>query len=74
MGLARRLRLPRDWLKDEADAGRLPCLRVGKRRLFNLDAVKAVLCHRALTAGLKGDTALIDFLLAESKGPGHERH
>lgn len=46
-GLARRLRLPMDWLRTEADAGRLPCLKVGRRRLFNLGAVEAALAERA---------------------------
>lgn len=46
-GLARELRLPREWLITEADAGRLPCLRVGKKRLFNLNAVRVALAERA---------------------------
>ena len=35
------------WLKAEADAGRVPYLRAGKRYLFNLPAVEAVLFKRA---------------------------
>ena len=44
---ATRLGVPRAWLKREADAGRLPCLRVGRRRMFALDAVRAELERRA---------------------------
>ncbi len=46
-GLGRELRLPREWLINEADAGRIPCLRVGRKRLFNPDAVRAALAERA---------------------------
>ena len=49
--LAAALRLPALWLKAEADAGRIPCLRVGRRLLFNLDAVKATLAERAARTG-----------------------
>lgn len=49
-GLARELRLPREWLMVEADAGRLPCLRVGRKRIFNLEAVRAALAERAATS------------------------
>ena len=45
--LARELRLPVTWLKQQSDRGQLPCLRVGKRRLFNLAAVRKVLAERA---------------------------
>jgi len=45
--LAVELRLPRNWLKQEAQAGRLPCLRVGRRLLFNRVAVEHVLADRA---------------------------
>jgi hypothetical protein len=45
--LAAQTRLPREWLRHEALAGRLPCLRVGRRLLFNLAAVQAALCERA---------------------------
>lgn len=48
-GIARELRLPRQWLAREADAGRVPCLRVGRQRLFNLNAVRAALAERAAT-------------------------
>lgn len=41
------LGLPRNWLRDEALAGRIPCLKVGKRLLFNRDAVERTLLERA---------------------------
>lgn len=45
--LAREVRLPAGWLKREADAGRIPHLRVGRTRLFDLDSVRRVLSERA---------------------------
>ncbi|MEE9394449.1 MAG: hypothetical protein V3W41_18290 [Planctomycetota bacterium] len=45
--LAQKLRLPATWLRDEAQAGRVPCLFVGKRFLFNEKAVIAALLQRA---------------------------
>jgi hypothetical protein len=46
-GLTRELRLPREWLRSEADAGRIPCLRVGRRMLFCVQAVRTALARRA---------------------------
>lgn len=48
--LARDLNLPSAWLRDEALAGRIPCLRVGRTLLFNLDAVRKALDERAASA------------------------
>jgi hypothetical protein len=45
--LAVALRVPENWLQAEADAGRIPCLRAGKRCRFALAAVEAALVHRA---------------------------
>jgi hypothetical protein len=45
--LAYHLRLPRDWLLGEAVAGRIPCLRVGRKLLFNPLAVERALANRA---------------------------
>lgn len=48
--LARRLRrfgITQAWLKSEAEAGRLPCMRAGRRLLFNSDAVHAELLRLA---------------------------
>ena len=46
-GLAVALGLPRDWLRAEALAGRMPCLKAGKRLLFNREAVERTLLKRA---------------------------
>ena len=48
--LAVQLRLSRDWLRGEALAGRLPCLRVGRKLLFNLSTVKWILAERVATS------------------------
>ena len=45
--MARRLRVTTAWLRDEADAGRVPCLRAGTRYLFAPEAVERVLAERA---------------------------
>jgi hypothetical protein len=45
--LSQALRLPREWLKAEALAGRLPCLRVGRRLRFDAEAVEQALSERA---------------------------
>jgi hypothetical protein len=45
--LASRTGLPAAWLKAEADAGRIPCLRVGRSLKFNVEAVERVLAERA---------------------------
>ena len=45
--LSRRLKLSKAWLLREANAGRIPSLRAGKRRLFNPAAVAATLAARA---------------------------
>jgi hypothetical protein len=44
--LARVTRLPAAWLKREADGGRLPCIRAGRRRMFDLAAVLKALAER----------------------------
>lgn len=48
--LARDLNLPATWLRAEALAGRIPCLRVGRTLLFNVDAVRKALDDRAASA------------------------
>ena len=45
--LAEALRLPYGWLRDEADAGRIPHFRAGKKYRFNLKAVERALLSRA---------------------------
>lgn len=51
--LASKLGLPPSWVKTEAKAGRIPSLRVGRRRLFDLAAVRAALAER-MTGGVEG--------------------
>ena len=45
--LSERTGLPAQYIRREADAGRLPCIRVGRRRMFDLDAVRRELVARA---------------------------
>lgn len=45
--LARALALPPTWLRREAEAGRIPALRAGRRLLFNRVAVETALANRA---------------------------
>ena len=47
--MARRLGVTITWLRAEADAGRIPCLRAGTRYLFCPSAVANVLAERAAT-------------------------
>ena len=46
----RRLGLSAAWLKAEADAGRIPCLRARQRLLFDPEAVERALIARARRA------------------------
>lgn len=39
--------LPAAWLKAEANADRIPCLKVGRRLLFNLAVVERALFERS---------------------------
>jgi hypothetical protein len=45
--MARRLRVPAKWLREEADAGRVPCLKVVNAYLFNPAAVLEALAVKA---------------------------
>jgi hypothetical protein len=45
--LARVLRVSVRWLRAEAEAGRLPCVRAERRLLFNREAVVKTLSDRA---------------------------
>lgn len=50
IGLSERfkaLRVPPAWWKREAEAGRMPCFRIGRRILFDPEAVEAELKRRA---------------------------
>jgi hypothetical protein len=54
---ARQARVPVEWLRKEAEAGRVPCLRVGRRLMFNVAAVTRALTERAATERLNPETA-----------------
>jgi hypothetical protein len=45
--MARRLFVPARWLRTEAEAGRIPCLRAGSRFLFDPETVEQVVLERA---------------------------
>jgi len=45
--LAQQTGLFAEYLKREADAGRIPCIRAGRRRMFDLEAVLRELAARA---------------------------
>jgi len=49
------LGLPRTYLRAEAKAERIPCLRIGRRLLFDADAVRKTLAARA-AAGIAGES------------------
>jgi hypothetical protein len=49
--MARRLRVPTRWLRDEALTGRVPCLKAGKAFLFDPESVERVLLERARQGG-----------------------
>jgi hypothetical protein len=49
--MARRLRVPARWLRAEADAGRVPCLKAENAILFDADEVERVLLRRARQGG-----------------------
>jgi hypothetical protein len=54
---AARLGVPVAWLRAEAVAGRVPCLRVGRRLLLNPAAVEDALMKRAGEAAQGGEHA-----------------
>jgi hypothetical protein len=43
----KRFGLTQAWLKAEADSGRIPCFRAGRRMLFDPEAVEQALLQRA---------------------------
>lgn len=45
--LARALRLPEKWLREEAVKGRIPCIQVGSRMAFDIEAVRQALIAAA---------------------------
>lgn len=50
--MARRLGVTAQWLREEAEAGRLPCVKAGKRYIFEPQAVQSELARRAATSRL----------------------
>jgi hypothetical protein len=54
ISLADRLELPRDWLREEALAGRIPCLHIRGRLRFNPVAVEQELARLAATSRAAG--------------------
>jgi excisionase family DNA binding protein len=50
--LAYRLKLPAPWLRAQAEAGKIPCLKVGRRVLFNPAAVERALAEMAANSTL----------------------
>lgn len=45
--MARRIGVPTQWLREQVEAGKIPCLKAGKRYLFNPVAVQERLASRA---------------------------
>jgi len=45
--MARRLGVTQQWLRDQADAGKIPCLKAGHRYLSNPVAVQKALAAKA---------------------------
>jgi glutathione S-transferase len=56
---ARRLGVSSRWLKSEATAGRVPCLRADSRFLFDETAVTEVLRERAAAAPIGANSAAV---------------
>jgi hypothetical protein len=52
--VARWLRVPVRWLRAEAEAGRIPCLRADSQILCDPEAVEAALLERARQPARKG--------------------
>jgi len=54
--------LSETWLRAEAQAGRIPHLKVGARTMFNPDAVERALLSRAVgeLAGVAADTVRLE--------------
>ena len=51
--MARLLNIPASWLKNEALAGRIPCLKIGRRLLFNPAAARSALAQQAKRFGVR---------------------
>jgi excisionase family DNA binding protein len=55
--MARRLGVTQQWLRDQADTGKIPCLKAGNRYLFNPAAVQESLAAKAARTQQGGDDA-----------------
>jgi len=55
--MARRLGVTQQWLRDQADAGKVPCLTAGTRYLFNPVAVQEKLAIEAARSRQEVDDA-----------------
>lgn len=55
--IARRLGVTQRWLRDQADAGTIPCLKAGNRYLFNPEAVQEALAAKAARTRQGGNHA-----------------
>jgi len=55
--MARRLGVTQQWLRDQADAGKIPCLKAGNRYLFNPVAVQEALAAKAARTRQGGNDA-----------------
>lgn len=68
--MARRAGVTVQWLRDEANAGSVPCLRAEHRLLFNADVVERLLLERAgkPIAEIEDD----DHCLDQRKAAAHE--
>lgn len=55
--MARRLGVTQQWLRNQADAGKIPCLKAGKRYLFNPVAVQESLAAKAARTRQGGNDA-----------------
>ena len=49
--LASRLALPRTWLRELANAGTIPTVRAGRRRVFDLEEVRTAIVALAKRGG-----------------------
>lgn len=52
--MARRIGVTQQWLQEQADAGNVPCLKAGKRYLFNAVAVQEALAAKAANRASSG--------------------
>jgi hypothetical protein len=55
--LSHELNLPAAWLRAQAQAGRIPCLRVGRRLVFDPELVLRVLSQRSQDAAAGAGTS-----------------